>query len=57
MSCLVFYGITPVAARKASRLIGAHELAMLGRCALALRREGLGRRQVADESKSSRTSR
>jgi hypothetical protein len=43
-----------VLARKASRLIGAHELAALGRGALALRREGLGRRQVADESKSLR---
>jgi hypothetical protein len=38
-----------VLARKASRLTGAHELAVLGRGALALRRDGSGRRQVADE--------
>ena len=30
--------------------VGAHELAALGRCAFALRRDGSGRRQVADDS-------
>jgi len=39
---MAFLRYHAVLARKASRLIGAHELAVLGRGALALRREGLG---------------
>jgi hypothetical protein len=49
VSCLAFLRYHAVLARKASRLTGAHELAVLGRGALALRRDGSGRRQVADE--------
>jgi len=38
VSCLAFGRYHAVLARKASRLAGAHELAVLGRGALALRR-------------------